>query len=75
MRDLGVMRTRSDSVTDTARFETKSDAQASWFYANHYSQLAFYNDDMLLAIAEGDADTVLADQTVKDVYLGHAFRL
>lgn len=26
-------------------------------------------------IAEGDADTVLADQTVKDVYLGHAFRL
>ena len=54
MRDLGVMRTRSDSVTDTARFDTKSDAQASWFYANHYSQLAFYNDDMLLAIAEGE---------------------
>ncbi|UJJ30637.1 LPS export ABC transporter ATP-binding protein [Halopseudomonas maritima] len=26
-------------------------------------------------IAEGDAETVLADQTVKDVYLGHAFRL
>ncbi|MFN3579444.1 MAG: LPS export ABC transporter ATP-binding protein [Pseudomonas sp.] len=26
-------------------------------------------------IAEGDADTVLANQTVKDVYLGHAFRL
>ena len=23
-------------------------------YANHYSQLAFYNDDMLLAIAEGE---------------------
>ena len=54
MRDLGVMRTRSDSVTDTARFDTKSDAEASWFYANHYSQLAFYNNDMLLALAEGD---------------------
>ena len=26
-------------------------------------------------IAEGDAETVLANQTVKDVYLGHAFRL
>ena len=26
-------------------------------------------------IAEGDADTVLANQTVRDVYLGHAFRL
>lgn len=54
MRDLGVMRTRSDSVTDTARFDTKEDALAAWFYANHYSQLAFYNDDMLLAIAEAD---------------------
>jgi DNA polymerase-3 subunit epsilon len=54
MRDLGVMRTRSDSVTDTARFDTKEDALAAWFYANHYSQLAFYNDDMLLATAEAD---------------------
>ena len=27
------------------------------------------------SIAEGDAETVLANQTVKDVYLGHAFRL
>ncbi|HCV01050.1 MAG TPA: DNA polymerase III subunit epsilon, partial [Pseudoalteromonas sp.] len=54
MRDLGVMRTRSDSVTDTARFDTKSDAEAAWFYANHYSQIAFYNDDMLIALAEGD---------------------
>ncbi|MDX9688143.1 MULTISPECIES: LPS export ABC transporter ATP-binding protein [Halopseudomonas] len=26
-------------------------------------------------IAEGDAETVLANQTVRDVYLGHAFRL
>ena len=26
-------------------------------------------------IAEGDADEVLANQTVRDVYLGHAFRL
>ncbi|WP_394222294.1 exonuclease domain-containing protein [Alteromonas gracilis] len=51
MRDLGVMRTRSDSVTDTARFESNSDAQAAWFYANHYSQLAFYNDDRLLELA------------------------
>ena len=54
MRDLGVMRTRSDSVTDTARFDNKEDALAAWFYANHYSQLAFYNDDMLLATAEAD---------------------
>ena len=26
-------------------------------------------------IAEGDAEEVLANQTVRDVYLGHAFRL
>ncbi|MBF7730304.1 LPS export ABC transporter ATP-binding protein [Pseudomonas sp. N040] len=31
------------------------------------------NDGQL--IAEGDAETILADQLVKDVYLGHEFRL
>ena len=31
------------------------------------------NDGQL--IAEGDAETILADQQVKDVYLGHEFRL
>ncbi len=31
------------------------------------------NDGQL--IAEGDADTILANQLVKDVYLGHEFRL
>ncbi|BFT31926.1 hypothetical protein D210916BOD24_31020 [Alteromonas sp. D210916BOD_24] len=51
MRDLGVMRTRSDSVSDTARFESKSDTQAAWFYAHHYSQLDFYNTESLLELA------------------------
>lgn len=31
------------------------------------------NDGQL--IAEGDAETILANQTVKEVYLGHEFRL
>ena len=54
MRDLGVMRTRSDSVTDTARFESKDDALAAWFYANHSSQLAFYNHETLLSLADSE---------------------
>lgn len=54
MRDLGVMRTRSDSVTDIARFDSKEDAQAAWFYANHYNQLAFYSDEQLVVTAEVD---------------------
>jgi DNA polymerase-3 subunit epsilon len=54
MRDLGVMRTRSDSVTDTARFESKDDALAAWFYANHSSQLAFYNYETLLSLADSE---------------------
>ena len=54
MRDLGVMRTRSDSVSDTARFESQSDTQAAWFYAHHYSQLAFYNTERLTELAGRD---------------------
>ena len=54
MRDLGVMRTRSDSVTDTARFESKDDALAAWFYAHHSSQLAFYNHETLLSLADSE---------------------
>lgn len=54
MRDLGVMRTRSDSVTDVARFESKSDTEAAWFYANHYTQIPFYHTEALLSLADSD---------------------
>ncbi len=57
MRDLGVMRTRSDSVTDVARFETKADTEAAWFYANHYTQLGYYDRETLFALANEDFPT------------------
>lgn len=54
MRDLGVMRTRSDSVTDTARFDSMEDTQAAWFYADHYTRLSYYSDDELQTLVRSD---------------------
>lgn len=54
MRDLGVMRTRHDSVGDVARFESKEDAEAAWFYANHLSQIPYYDDAKLRSVAEAN---------------------
>ena len=51
MRDLGVMRTRNDSVGDVARFESKDDAEAAWFYANHLALMPFYDDATLSEVA------------------------
>lgn len=54
MRDLGVMRTRADSVSDVARFETKEDTQAAWFYANCYRQLNDLSDSELETLSLSD---------------------
>lgn len=51
MRDLGVMRTRADSVADVARFEHNADAQAAWFYADALSKLPYLNDAQRLDLA------------------------
>jgi DNA polymerase-3 subunit epsilon len=51
MRDLGVMRTRSDSVNDVARFETKEDTQAAWFYADNAQRLPYLDEQALLSLA------------------------
>lgn len=51
MRDLGVMRTRSDSVNDVARFETKDDTEAAWFYADNLSRLHYFDENALLSLA------------------------
>lgn len=52
MRDLGVMRTRSDSVSDVARFETKEDTEAAWFYADHITQLPLLDKATLLSLSK-----------------------
>lgn len=52
MRDLGVMRTRSDSVNDVARFETKADTEAAWFYADHITQLPYLDEAALLSLSK-----------------------
>ena len=52
MRDLGVMRTRSDSVGNSARFDSKEDTEAAWFYADRYSKLAYYDQAALLGVAK-----------------------
>ena len=54
MRDLGVMRTRADSVSDTARFDHNNDAQAAWYYAKHHTQLPYYDDDKILSLSLDD---------------------
>ncbi|MFC3094125.1 DNA polymerase III subunit epsilon [Alteromonas sediminis] len=40
MRDLGVMRTRSDAVTGEARFADAEDAQAAFYYACQREEIA-----------------------------------
>ncbi|MDO6576816.1 exonuclease domain-containing protein [Alteromonas stellipolaris] len=52
MRDLGVMRTRGDSVSDITRFDSKADAEAAWFFANHLEKLPFLSISQANALAQ-----------------------
>ena len=52
MRDLGVMRTRSDSVSDVARFYNKDDAQLAWQYASNFDRLSLLNEQECIALAQ-----------------------
>lgn len=48
MRDLGVMRTRKDATSDSARFTKREDAELAFFYANQLSLLAHWSDAEVL---------------------------
>ena len=52
MRDLGVMQTRADSVSDVARFDTKEDATLAWFYAKNYDHMAFFSEQARIKLAQ-----------------------
>ena len=51
MRDLGVMQTRTDSVSDVARFTSPEDAQLAWFYAKNLDQMAFFSEQECIELA------------------------
>jgi len=52
MRDLGVMRTRADSVGDAARFDSAADAQSAWFYAYSTDTIPFLTKQARYQLAE-----------------------
>lgn len=52
MRDLGIMRTRGQAVSDQARFELPEDAGAAFYYASRTGELDFLDDEACLAAAK-----------------------
>lgn len=56
MRDLGIMRTRTDTAANNelARFESAEEAAAAWYFAYHTDTLPYLNANELQALAEAD---------------------
>ncbi|MCW8093245.1 exonuclease domain-containing protein [Alteromonas sp. ASW11-130] len=65
LRDLGVMRTRSDNAFEQLRFSNKDDAQAAFFYAMQLEQMPFWHQHQLNTAsfsAPSEAQSLLAVQ-------------
>ncbi|OFC69838.1 exonuclease domain-containing protein [Alteromonas confluentis] len=66
MRDLGIMRTRQQAVSDQARFDIPEDAQAAFHYASGADEFDFLNNNELLALgAKPQPETF---STISQVY-------
>lgn len=51
MRDLGVMRTRSDAASKQARFVTLEDAQSAFYFASALDEMPYWPDEKLVQMA------------------------
>lgn len=71
MRDLGVMRTRSDASSTQARFATPEDARAAFYFASALDEMPYWRDEKLVEMANDDwpETSSVASETYAEKYL------
>ncbi|MBD3585643.1 DNA polymerase III subunit epsilon [Salinimonas sp. HHU 13199] len=71
MRDLGVMRTRSDATSTQARFATLEDAQAAFYFASALDEMPYWQGEKLVQMANDDwpETSSVASETYAEKYL------